>query len=107
VGFQKQAEEDGEIVRNKTRLVAQGFSQVEGLYFRETFVPVTRLKAIRILAYKGFKLHQMDVKSDFLNCVIHEEVYLRQPQGFENPNYPHKVYKLSKALYELKHTPQA
>jgi hypothetical protein len=61
-------------VRNKARLVAQGFSQVEGLDFRETFTPVTHLEAIRILlafaASKGFKLYQIDVKKSFLNGVI-------------------------------------
>jgi hypothetical protein len=79
---------------------------VEGLEFGETFVPVAHLEAIRILlafaAYKGFKLYQMDVKSIFLNGVIQEEVYIRQPLGFENPKYPNRVYKLSKALYEIK-----
>jgi hypothetical protein len=68
-------------VRNKARLVSQGFSQVEGLDFKETFAPVAHLEAIRILlafaAFKGFKLYQMDVKSDFLNGLIHEEVYVR------------------------------
>jgi hypothetical protein len=68
--------EDGEIVRNKTHLVAQGFSQVEGLDFGETFAPVAHLEAIRILlafaASKVFKLYQMDVKNAFLNGVIHE-----------------------------------
>jgi hypothetical protein len=106
VGFQKQAGEDGEIVRNKARVVAQGFSQVEGLDFGETFAPVTCLEAIRILLAfarsKGLKLYQMDVKSAFLNGVIQKEVYVRQPPGFENPKYPHRVYKLSKALYGLK-----
>jgi hypothetical protein len=72
---------DGEIVRNKARLLAQGFSQVEGLDFGETFAPVARLEAISILlafaASKGFKLYQMDVKSVFLNDVIQEEVYVR------------------------------
>jgi hypothetical protein len=84
-------------VRNKVRLVAQGFSQVKGLDFGETFVPVVHLEAIRILlifdASKRFKLYQMDVKSDFLNDVIHEEVYVRLSAGFENPKYPHRVYK--------------
>jgi hypothetical protein len=97
---------DGEIVRNKARLVAQGFSQVEGLDFGETFAPVALLKAIKILlafaASKGFKLYQIDVKSAFLNGVIQEEVYVRQPPGFENPKYPHRVYKLSYTLYGLK-----
>jgi hypothetical protein len=98
-------------VRNKTRLVAQWYSQVEGLDFGETFAPVTHLEAIRILlaitASKGFKLYQMDVKSVFLNGVIQEEVYVRQPPGFESPKYPDRVYKLSKALYGLNQVPQA
>jgi hypothetical protein len=68
-------------VRNKTHLVAQGFSQVEGLDFRKNFTPVTHLEAIRILlafaASKRFKLYQMDMKSAFLNSVIHEDVYVR------------------------------
>jgi hypothetical protein len=76
-------------VRNKARLVAQGYSQVEGLDFGETFDPVTRLEVIRILlafaASKGFKLYQMDVKSAFLNGVIHEELYVRQPLICESP----------------------
>jgi hypothetical protein len=93
-------------VRNKARLVAQGYSQVEGLDFRETFTPIARLEAIRILlafaTSKGFKLYQMDMKSVFLNDVMQEEIYVRQPPGFENPKYPDRVYKLSKVLYGLK-----
>jgi hypothetical protein len=79
-------------VRNKAHLVAQGFSQVEGLDFGETFAPITHLEAIRILltfaASKGFKLYQIDVKSAFLNGVIQEEAYVRQPPGFKNPCIP-------------------
>jgi hypothetical protein len=93
-------------VRYKAHLVAKGFSQVEGLHIEETFAPVAHLKAIRILlafaTSKGFKLYQMDVKSAFLNGVIQEEVFVRQHPGFENPKYPNRVYKLSKALYRLK-----
>jgi hypothetical protein len=104
--FKNKHEEDGEVVRNKAHLVAQGFSQVEGLDFGKIFAHVTRLKAIRILlafaAFKGFKLYQIDVKSTFLNGVIQEEVFVRQPPSFENPKYPDRVYKLSKVLYELK-----
>jgi hypothetical protein len=109
--FKNKRGQDGEVVRNKARLVAQGYSQVEGLDFGETFAPVAHLEAIRILlafaASKGFKLYQMDVKSVFLNGVIQEEVYIRQPLGFENPKYPDRVYKLSKALYGLKQAPRA
>jgi hypothetical protein len=98
-------------VRNKTRLVAQWYSQVEGLDFRETFTPVACLEAIRILlafaASKGFKLYQIDIKSDFLNDVIQEEVYVRQPPSFESPKYLDRVYKLSKVLYGLKEASQA
>jgi hypothetical protein len=109
--FKNKHGEDGEIVRNKARLVAQGFSQVEGLDFGETFALVDHLEAIRIiLAFvvsKGFKLYQMDVKSALLNNVIQEEVYVREPLGFENPKYPQRVYKLSKALYRLKQVSRA
>jgi hypothetical protein len=109
--FKNKQGENGEVVRNKACLVAHGYSQVEGLYFGQTFAPVARLEAIRILlafaASKGFKLYQMDVKCAFLNGVIQEEVYVRQPPGFESPKYPDRVYKLSKALYGLKQAPLA
>jgi hypothetical protein len=101
----------GEVVRNKSRLVAQGFSQKEVIDYKETFAPVDRLEAIRILlafsVAKGFKLQQMDVKSAFLNGVLEEEVYVRQPLGFESEKYPYRVYKLRKALYGLKQAPTA
>jgi hypothetical protein len=103
--------ENCEIVRNNARLVAQEFSLVEGLDFRETFAPVAHLESIRILlafaTSKEFKLYQMNVKSAFLNGVIQEEVYVRQPPGFKKPKYPHTVYKLSNVLYGLKQAPQA
>jgi hypothetical protein len=103
--------EKGEVVRNKSRLVAQGFSQKEGIDYEETFAPVACLEVIRILLAlymaKGFKLHQMDVKSAFLNGVLEEEVYVRQLLGFESEKYPHWVYKLRKALYGLKQAPRA
>jgi hypothetical protein len=76
-------------VRNKAHLVAQGFSQLEGLDFGGTFAPIAHLEAIRILlafaASKAFILYQIDVKSAFLNGVIQEEIYVRKPPGFENP----------------------
>jgi hypothetical protein len=107
MGFQKQT---GEIVRNKARLVAQGFSQVEGLDFGEIFAHVARLEAIGILlaftTSKGFKLYQMDAKVIFLNGVIQEEVFVRQPSGFKNSKYPNRVYKFLKALYGLKQAPR-
>jgi hypothetical protein len=110
-GFKSKHGENGEVVRNKTHLFTQGFSQVEGLDFGEIFAPVARLESIRILlafaAYKGFKLYQMDVKNDFINCVLQEEVFIRQPSGFENSKYLDIVYKLSKPLYRLKRVPRA
>jgi hypothetical protein len=91
--------------------VAKGYSQVEGLDFDETYAPVARLESIRILlAYAtcyGFKLFQIDVKSAFLNGPIKEEVYVEQPPGFEDSDYPNHVYKLSKALYGLKQASRA
>jgi hypothetical protein len=99
------------VVRNKSRLVAQGYSQKEGINYEETFAPVACLEAIRsLLAFavaKGFKLFQMDVKSAFLNGVIEEEVYVKQPLGFESEKYPHRVYRLKRALYGLKQAHQA
>jgi hypothetical protein len=109
--YRNKENEDGIVVKNKSRLVAQGYTQVEGLDFAETFVPVARLEAIRILlAYacpRNIKLYQMDVKSAFLNGKISELVYVEQPPGFEDPTKPNHVYKLSKALYGLKQAPRA
>ena len=109
--FKNKQGEDGDVVRNKASLVAQGFCQKEGIDFEETFAPVARLESIRILlafaASKGFKLFQMDVKSVFLNGYIEEEVYVRQPPGFENPKFPNRVFKLQKPLYDLKQAPRA
>ena len=94
------------IVRNKARLVAQGYYQKEGIDYEKIFAPIAHLEAIRILlafaSSKGFKLFQMDVKSAFLNGYIEEEVYVRQSLGFKNPNCPNHVFKLYKALYGLK-----
>jgi hypothetical protein len=87
--YKNKQSEDGVVVRNKERLVAQGFCQKEGTDYEKTFAPIARLEAIRILlafaASKGFKLYQMDVKSAFLNGYIEEEVYVRQPPSFANP----------------------
>jgi hypothetical protein len=91
--------------------VAQGYTQVEGLDFGETYAPVARLKVIRILlAYAcahNIKLYQMDVKSSFLNGYINKEVYVEQPPGFKDYKKPNHVYTLKKALYGLKQAPRA
>jgi hypothetical protein len=99
------------VTRNKARLVDNGYSQVKGLDFSETYALVARLESIRILlayaTYQGFKLYQMDVKSAFLNGPIKEEVYVEQPPDFEDSEYPNHVYELSKVLYGLKQAPRA
>nr|GEW43866.1 ribonuclease H-like domain-containing protein [Tanacetum cinerariifolium] len=90
---------------NKARLVAQGHTQEEGIDYEEVFAPVARIEAIKLfLAYAsfmGFMVYQMDVKSAFIYGTIEEEVYVCQPLGFEDPDYPDKVYKVVKALYGL------
>ncbi|GJV91068.1 retrovirus-related pol polyprotein from transposon TNT 1-94 [Tanacetum coccineum] len=98
-------------VRNKARLVAQGYTQEEGIDYDKVFAPVARIEAIRLfLAYAsfmGFIVYQMDVKSAFLYGTIEEEVYVCQPPGFEDPQFPDKVYKVEKALYGLHQAPRA
>jgi hypothetical protein len=93
--FKNKQDEHGIFVRNKARLVAQGFSQVEGIEFGETYTPMARLESICILlAYatqQNFKLEQMDVKSAFLNGPLKEEVYVKQPLGFKDHNFPNHV----------------
>jgi hypothetical protein len=109
--FRNKQDQDGIVVRNKARLVAQGYTQVEGLNFGETYAPIARLEAIRILlAYTcahNIKLYQTDVKSVFLNGYINELVYVEQPPSFEDEKKPNHVYKLRKALYSLKQAPRA
>ncbi|GKE79099.1 retrovirus-related pol polyprotein from transposon TNT 1-94, partial [Tanacetum coccineum] len=95
----------GIVIRNKARLVAQGYTQEEGIDYDEVFALVARIEAIRLfLAYASFKdfmVYQMDVKSAFLYRKIEEEVYVCQPPGFEDIDSPDKVYKVEKALYGL------
>jgi hypothetical protein len=99
------------VTKNKARLMAKGYSQVEGLDFDETFALVARFESIRILlayaTHHNFKLYQMDVKSAFLNGSIKEEIYVEQPPGFKDKEYPNYVYKLYKTLYGLKQAPGA
>jgi hypothetical protein len=92
-------------------LVCKGYTQIEGLDFDETFVPVARLEAIIILLayafHKRFKVYQMDIKSYFLNGDLNEEVYIEQPEGFELSDNLDLVCKLKKDLYGLKQAPRA
>ena len=109
--YKNKSDENGTVTRNKARLVAQGYTQVEGLDFDETFAPVARLESIRLLlgvaCILKFKQFQMDVKSAFLNGYLHEEVYVEQPKGFVDPTLPNHVYRLKKSLYGLKQEPRA
>ncbi|GKF44688.1 putative ribonuclease H-like domain-containing protein, partial [Tanacetum coccineum] len=92
-------------------MVAQGYIQEEGIDYDEVFAPIARIEAIRLFlvyaSYKDFVLDQMDVKSDFLYGKIEEEVYVCQPPGFEDPDFPDRVYKVEKALYGLHQAPRA
>ncbi|GJW12036.1 putative ribonuclease H-like domain-containing protein, partial [Tanacetum coccineum] len=109
--FKNKKDERGIVIRNKARLVAQGYTQEEGIDYDEVFAPVARIEAIRLfLAYASFKdfvVYQMDVKSAFLYGKIEEEVYVCQPPRFEDPDFPDRVYKVEKALYGLHQAPRA
>ncbi|GJW10912.1 putative ribonuclease H-like domain-containing protein [Tanacetum coccineum] len=109
--YRNKKDERGIVVRNKARLVAQGYTQEEGIDYDEVFAPVARIEAIRLFfayaSFMGFIVYQMDVKSAFLYGTIEEEVYVCQPPGFEDPQFPDKVYKVEKALYGLHQAPRA
>ncbi|GJW09932.1 putative ribonuclease H-like domain-containing protein [Tanacetum coccineum] len=109
--LQNKKDERGIVIKNKVRLVAQEHTQKEGIHYDEVFAPVATIKAIRLfLAYAsfmGFIVYQLDVKSDFIYGQIEEELYVCQPLGFEDPDYPNKVYKVIKALYGLHQAPKA
>jgi len=102
---------NGEIVRHKARLVAKGFLQKAGIDYGEVYAPVARIETVRLVVAlatnKDWSLHQLDVKSAFLNGPLEEEVYVQQPIGFVQETDKHKVYKLNKALYGLKQAPRA
>ncbi|GJR77975.1 putative ribonuclease H-like domain-containing protein [Tanacetum coccineum] len=109
--FRNKRDERSIVVKNKARLVAQGFRQEEGIDYDEVFAPVARIEAIRLFlafaSFMGFPVYQMDVKSAFLYGTIGEEVYVHQPPGFVDPAHPNKVYKVIKALYGLHQAPRA
>ncbi|KAJ9565627.1 hypothetical protein OSB04_001593 [Centaurea solstitialis] len=104
--FKKKTDMDGNVHTFKARLVAKGFTQTHGIDYDETFSPVAMLKSIRILmaipAYFNYEIWQMDVKTAFLNGKLTEDVYMEQPEGFEDPKNPNKVCKLLKSIYGLK-----
>ncbi|GKA00871.1 putative ribonuclease H-like domain-containing protein [Tanacetum coccineum] len=109
--LQNKKDERGIMIRNKARLVAQGYTQEEGIDYDEVFALVARIDVIRMfLAYASFKyfvVYQMDVKSAFLYGKIEEEVYVCLPPGFDDPEFPDRVYKIENALYGLHQAPRA
>ncbi|GJY75891.1 putative ribonuclease H-like domain-containing protein [Tanacetum coccineum] len=109
--FRNKKDQRGIVVRNKARLVAQRHRQEEGIDYDEVFAHVARIEAIRLFlayaSYMNFTVYQMDVKSAFLYGTIEEEVYVCQPPGFKDPEFPDKVYKVEKALYGLHQAPRA
>ncbi|GKB74439.1 retrovirus-related pol polyprotein from transposon TNT 1-94 [Tanacetum coccineum] len=108
--FKVKTDKFSRVLKNNARLVAQGFRQEEGINFEESFAPVARIEAIHIFienaANKNMTIYQMDVKTAFLNGELKEEVYVSQPEGFVDQDNPSHVYKLKKALYDLKQAPR-
>ena len=108
--FKVKRDADGNMERCKARLVARGFTQKYGVDYDETFSPVIRFESFRALvalAVKhGLQLHQMDVNTAFLHGVLEEDVYMKQPEGFERSGEEHMVCKLKKSLYGLKQSPR-
>ncbi|GKA16318.1 retrovirus-related pol polyprotein from transposon TNT 1-94 [Tanacetum coccineum] len=104
--WKNKTDAENTVIQNKSCLVAKGYRQEEGIDFEESFAPVARLEAVRIFvayaAHKNFPIFQMDVKTVFLNGPLKEEVFVRQPDGFVDPEFPNHVYHLKKALYGLK-----
>ena len=103
---------DGAVDHYKARLVARGFSQEYGIDFEENFAPVARLSYVRtliaIFAARKWSLFQMDVKNDFLNGELSEEVYMKLPSGYSHPpGFLPRVFRLQQALYGLKQAPQS
>nr|GEY37234.1 zinc finger, CCHC-type [Tanacetum cinerariifolium] len=101
---------DGSIDKSKARLVIQGFRQNEGIDFFDTYAPVARISTIRLLlalaAIQDLVIHQIDMKTAFLNGDLDEEIYMKQPEGFVMPGHESKVCKLKKSLYGLKQAPK-
>ena len=102
--------DDSTIDKYKARLVVKGFRQKEGLDYFDTYSPVTRITSIRLLialaAVYDLQIHQMDVKTAFLNGELEEEIYMEQPEGFIVPGQENKVCRLVKSLYGLKQAPK-
>ena len=108
--FRNKTNDEGNVIRNKAHLLAQGYSQMEGVDYDETFAPVAHMESIKILlalaCHLKFKLYQMDIKTAFLNGFLKEDVYVTQPKGFTDPHFSDHVLYLKKALYGLKQAPR-
>jgi len=102
---------DGSVERYKACLVARGFAQQEGINYSETFSPIIKHEIMRLVfsiaVSCNWKIHQLDIHNAFLNGVLAEEVYMRQPPGFVNSALPSYVCRLHKSLYGLKQAPWA
>nr|GEW16686.1 retrovirus-related Pol polyprotein from transposon TNT 1-94 [Tanacetum cinerariifolium] len=108
--YKVKKDEYGGVLKNKARLIAQGFCQEKRIDFKESFAPVARIEAIPMFianaANKNMTIYQMDVKTTFLNSELHEVVYVTQPEGFVDQDKPNHAYRLNKALYYLKQAPR-
>ena len=104
--FKRKRKVDGSIDRYKARLVIKGYWKTEGLDYFDTYSPVTKINSIRmvfaVVILRYLEIHQMDVKTVFLNGELDEKIYMEQPEGFSAPEQEKKVYKLAKSLYGLK-----
>ena len=104
--FKTKRDAKGKVGRYKTRLVIKGYSQREGIDFKETFFLVSTkdflLIIMAIMAHFDLELHQMDVRTTFLNGDLVEDVYMYQPIGFEEVGKEYIVCKLQKSVYGLK-----
>nr|GEX01699.1 retrovirus-related Pol polyprotein from transposon TNT 1-94 [Tanacetum cinerariifolium] len=109
--YKVKLDEYDDVLKSKAGLVAKAYRQEEGIDFEESFSPVAHIEAIRIFianaASNNMTIYQMDVKTTFLNDELKEKVYVSQPEGFVDPDHLTHVYRLKKALYDLKQAPQA
>lgn len=111
MGFKTKLNEKGEVDKYKSRLVAKGYAQQQGIDYTEVFAPVAKWDTIRLVlalaARRGWDVYELDVKSAFLYGELKEDVYVNQPPGYVRKGEKHKVYKLLKALYGLRQASRA